>query len=173
MEPKLTIHFTPEKGDYVRASRTLAQKSPWFLALAGLILLAVIGSALLVIFPGLGGENLRNIAHIVLVAGVVYLLYYVLMIPWQLGRAYQANEHLRMERTLDFFDTHLRMGFGDRGVDLLWENLRKVVDGGDFYLMIFKGDQLVYPFIPGRAIPALYDREALLAFFGEKSIPVI
>jgi hypothetical protein len=173
MEPRLTIRFTPEKGDYVRASRTLAQKSPWFLVLAGLILLAVIGSALLVIFPGLGGENLRSIAHIVLVVGVVYLLYYLLMIPWQLGRAYQANEHLRMERTLSFFDTHLRMAFGERGVDLPWENLEKVVDGEEYYLMIFKGDQLVYPFIPGRAVPDRRDREVLLAFFEEKEIKVI
>ena len=173
MEPRLTIRFTPEKHDYVRASRTLAQKSPWFLFLAGLILLAVIGSALLVIFPGLGGENLRSIAQIVLLVGVVYLLYYLFLIPWQLGRAFKANEHLRLERTLSFFDTHLRMGFGERGVDLAWENLQKVVDGGDYYLMIFKGDQLVYPFIPGRAVPDAHDREALQAFFGEKSIPVI
>lgn len=173
MEPRLTIRFTPEKGDYVRASRTLAQKSPWFLVLVGLILLAVIGSALLVIFPGVGGENLRSIAHMVLVVGVVYLLYYLFVIPWQLGRAYQANEHLRMERTLTFFDTHLRMGFGERGVDLPWENLQKVVDGGDYYLMMFKGEQLVYPFIPGRAVPEAHDREALLSFFGEKSIQVI
>jgi hypothetical protein len=173
MEPRLTIRFTPEKGDYVRASRTLAQKSPWFLVLAGLILLAVIGSALLVLFPALGSENLRSMAYIVLLAGIVYLLYYLLMIPWQLGRAYQANEHLRLERTLTFFDTHLTMGFGERGVDLPWKNLQKVVDGGDYYLMMFKGDQLVYPFIPGRAIPSTHDRQALLAFFGEKSIPVI
>jgi hypothetical protein len=173
MEPRLTIRFTPEKGDYVQASRTLAQKSPWFLALAGLILLAVIGSVLLVIFPGLGGENLRSIAPIILAVSAVYLLYYLFMIPWQLGRAYSANEHLRLERTLYFFDTHLRMGFGDRGVELPWENLQKVVDGGDYFLMIFKGDQLVYPFIPGRAVPDTRDREALLAFFGEKSIPVI
>jgi hypothetical protein len=173
MEPRLTIRFTPEKGDYVRASRTLAKKSLWFLVLAGVILLAVIGSVLLVIFPGFGGENLRSIAHIVLVAGVVYLLYYLFMIPWQLGRAYKANEHLRMERTLTFFDTHLTMGFGERGVDLPWENLQKVVDGGDYYLMMFKGDQLVYPFIPGRAVPDALDREALLTFFREKSIPVI
>lgn len=173
MEPRLTIRFTPEKGDYVRASRTLAQKSPWFLVLVGLILLAVVGAALLVIFPGVGGENLRSIAHMVLVVGVVYLLYYLFVIPWQLGRAYQANEHLRMERTLTFFDTHLRMGFGERGVDLPWENLQKVVDGGDYYLMMFKGEQLVYPFIPGRAVPEAHDREALLSFFWEKSIQVI
>jgi hypothetical protein len=173
MEPRLTIRFTPEKEDYVRASRTLAQKSPWFMALAGLILLAVIGSVLLVIFPSLGGENLRSMAHIVLLVSVVYLLYYLFMIPWQLGRAYHANEHLRLERTLSFFDTHLRMGFGDRAVELPWENLQKVVDGGDYFLMMFKGDQLVYPFIPGRAITDMRDREVLLAFFGEKSIPVI
>ena len=157
----------------MRASRTLAQKSPWFLVLAGLILLAVIGSALLLIFPGLGGENLRSIAQIVLMAGVVYLLYYLFLIPWQLGRAYQANEHLRLERTLTFFDSHLRMVFGDRGVDLPWENLQKVVDGGDYYLMMFKGEQLVYPFIPARAFLDTHDRDALLAFFREKSIPVI
>lgn len=173
MEPRLIIRFTPEKQDYVRASRILAQKSPWFLVLAGLILLAIISSALLVLFPGLGGENLRSIAHIVLLTGIVYLLYYLFMIPWQLGRAYKATEHLRMERTLTFYDTHLAMGFGERGVDLPWENLQKVVDGGDYYLMIFKGNQLVYPFIPGRAVADAHTREALLAFFWEKSITVI
>ena len=173
MEPRLTLSFTPEKQDYIRASRILSRKSPWFLILAAVILLLVMGSGLLLIFPGLAGDYLQGVAPFVLIAGLVYLLYVLFLIPMQLSKAYQTKSHLSMARTLTFYESHLRMRIGDQGVDLPWEKLRKVIDGGDYFLMLFQADEQVFPFIPGRAFEHQGTREALLKFFREKSIPVI
>lgn len=173
MEPILTISYTPEKQDYIRASRILSKKSPWFLVLAAVIVLLVIGSGLVLIFNGLAGDYIQGVAPFVLIAGLVYLLYIFFLIPMQLSKAYQNKTHLRMGRTLNFFNAHLTMEIGDQYVDLPWSNLSKVIDGGDYFLMLFQGDEQVFPFIPGRAFKNQADREVLLKFFKEHSIPVI
>ena len=173
MEP-LTLQFTPEKRDYVHASRTLAKKSPVFLILVGLFLLGMMGSVLILVFPGwIGAENLVNTARIILIVGGVYALYYLFMIPWQLGRAYQANEHLRLPRTLIFLNDRLRMGIGSQWVDLSWDKLEKAIDGGDTVLLVFKGNEKIYPFIPERAFVDDGTKTALIELIKVKSIPVI
>lgn len=173
MEPILTLGFTPERRDYVRASRILSKKSPWFLVLAVIIVLLVIVSGILLIFPGLVGEYFQGVAPFVFVAGLVYLLYVMFLIPMQLSRAYQAKPYLQLPRTLIFFQSHLTLRIGDQSVDLPWEHLRKVIDGGDYYLLLFQVDEQVIPFIPERAIIDQSTRDTLLTLFMEKSIPVI
>ena len=173
MEPRLTLGFTPEKRDYIRASRILSKKSPWFLVLAVIIVLLAIVSGILLIFPGLAGNYLQRMAPFNLVAGMVYLLYVLFLIPMQLSKAYQTKPHLSMPRTLFFYDSHLSMRVGDQSVDLPWENLRKVIDGGNIFLMLFQAEEQVFLFIPARAITHQVTRDAVLMFFREKSIPVI
>lgn len=173
MEPILTIQYTPEKRDYVRASRVLARKSPWFLFVAVILLLAMIGSAVILIVPSVGSNTLERFAPIVLLVSLVYALYFLFLIPLQLGRAFKSNEHLRMTRTLTFLDSHLHMQIGEQSVDLRWDALQRVIDGGEYFLLIFQGDEQVYPFIPTRAIADIYTKNSLFAFFRAKSIPVI
>ncbi len=170
MEPIITLEYTPEKRDYVRASRVLARKSPWFIIVGAVILLVMLASAVILFVPTVGSDGLRRVAPVVLVASLGYALYFLLLIPWQLGRAYQSNEHLRMTRILNFYDSHLEMHIGEKSAELPWEILQQVIDGGDYLLMLFKGDQQVFPFIPSRAVK---DRQALVDFFKAKSIPVI
>lgn len=172
METKLTLHYTPAKRDYVRASRALAMKSSWFLILAVMILLVLAGSAVILVSPGFGGETLRNIALITFLVCLVYAGYFIFIIPIQLGKAFKTNEHLQQERILSFHDDHLHMRIGTGSVELPWENLQRVVDGGKYYLLIFEGDEKVFPFIPKRAFDES-TREAFLEFFHAKSILVI
>lgn len=173
MDPILTIRFTPEKRDYVRASRVLSKKSTGFMIVAGMIVLAVIGSAFVLAQPGFGGNAIQRAAPIVFVVGLVYILYFLFAVPYQLGRAYRTKEHLRMERIMIFLDEHLQMEIGGQSLELPWEDLHRVIDGGNYYLMIFQGDRQLFPFIPGRAIADENTRQALLAFLKAKSIPMI
>jgi hypothetical protein len=173
MEPILTIRYTPEKRDYVRASRTLARKSTGFLVLAAVTLLVMISSAVILVIPAIGGGTLRRIAIIALLVGVVYVLYYLFLVLIQLNRAFNANETLRMERKLTFFDDHLRMKLGDQAIELPWENFKRVIDGGEYFLLIYEGSEQVYPFIPDRAFTGDSTKQAFLEFIRAKSIPVI
>jgi len=65
------------------------------------------------------------------------------------------------------------MQVGDNLVELSWKHLQKVIDGREYILMLFKGDEQVFPFIPARALDHERARETLFEFFREKSIPVI
>jgi hypothetical protein len=173
MEPILTLQFTPEQHDYVRASRILARKSSWFLIAAAVILVAILASAIILIFPGVGRVSWHPVARIVFVVGLTYFLYYLVLIPVQLRRAYRSNEFLRIERTLNIFDTHLEMILGEQSVQLPWEALQRVIDGGDYLLLVFAGEEKVYPFIPVRVFDDLSAKKKLFDFFKAKSIPVI
>lgn len=172
MEPKLTLYYTPTQRDYVRASRALAMKSSWFLIIAVIILAVLAGSAVILVNPGIGGPTMRNAALITFLVCLVYVVYFIFLIPIQLGKAYKTNEHLRQERILSFYDDHLHMRIGTGGVELPWKNLQRVVDGQNYTLLIFEGEQKVFPFIPKRAFDE-GSKPAFLAFFQSKSIPVI
>jgi hypothetical protein len=141
--------------------------------LSAVIVLLVMASGIVLLVPGLAGEYFQGVAPFVLIAGLVYLLYVFFLIPMQLSKAYQAKSHLRMARRMTFYHTHVTMQIGDQSVNLPWDNLSKVIDGGDYCLMLFRGDEQVFPFIPARAFVNPSDREVLLHFFKENSIPVI
>ena len=112
-------------------------------------------------------------APFVLIAGLIYLAYIFFLIPMQLSKAYQTKPHLSMTRSMAFYEQHLMIRMGEQSVNLPWEHLEKVIDDGDYFLMLFRGDEQVFPFIPGRAFTNLSDREALLNFFRAHGITVI
>ncbi len=172
MEQQLTLRYTPEKQDYVRASRTLALKSSWFVYLAVVVLLVLAVSGFILANPGIIGPTIRNIAMILFMVCLVYVIYFILIIPIQLAKAYKTTEHLRQERILIFWDDHLQMHIGEDSVLLPWEDLRRVVAGKKYYLLIFEAEQKVFPFIPKRGLDD-GDRQVFLEFFQSKSIPVI
>jgi hypothetical protein len=172
MEAPLIIRFKPDKQDYVRASRTLASKSPTFVILAAVIGLMMIGAVVVLVVPSVGDASWANIALVALFVGVFYVLYYFLIIPWQLARTFKGNDYLQTERIFRFSDAHITMNVGNRSSDLPWENFEKVIEGPELYLLIYRSDERVYPFIPKRAFE---DEAAELAFrqnFVAKSIPV-
>lgn len=154
MENTLTIRFIPEKKDYVRASRILSNKSIWFIIFAAVIVLAMLGSLVILAFPHLAPEKYQKTAIILFVVGLFYVLHYFMVIPMQLSRSFTTNEHLRAERVLTFFDSHLRMKIGEHAKDLPWESLKKVYENKGYYLLVFEleNEGEVYPYIPERGL---------------------
>lgn len=152
METIFSIEYTPEKRDYVRASRILSRKSPGFVALAAMVVFIILASGVALIFPGLAGETLQGLAPFLLAAGFTYLLYIGFLIPRQLNKAYESKAHMRLPRRLNFFESHLMMAIGDQSVNLPWENLTRVFNSGNDFILIFQVDEQVIVFIPGRAL---------------------
>ena len=172
MDSAIKIRYTPQKQDYIRASRVLAKHTPTFLILAAVILIGMVAAAVVLIVPGLGDVTWRNIAIIVLLAGSFYTIYYLAIIPYQLTQAFKKNEYLQKERDFTITDQSVHMQIGDRATDLEWENFKKVIDGGRFYLLIYKADQNVYPFLPKRAFEDPSAEQSFLQLLESKSVPL-
>ena len=172
METPLQFRFKPEKNDYVQASRALANKTPMFIVLASVTLLIMLGSLVVLVVPSIGNPTWNNVAIVSLLVGGFYLVYYFLLIPLQLGGTYKKNESLQKERVLTVSDANVSMKVGDRSSDLTWENFEKVLDCKDLYLMIYKADQRVYPFVPKRAFTEPGAEEAFRKSFTDHDIPI-
>lgn len=172
MDSPIKLRYTPKKQDYIRASRVLAKNTPTFLVLAAVILIAMVAAAVVLIVPGLGNISWRNIAIVVLLAGSFYTIYYLAFIPYQLTQAFKKNEYLQKERVFTITEQNVHMRIGDRETDLEWEYIKKVIDGGTFYLLIYKADQNVYPFLPKRAFNDPLAEQSFLQLLESKSIPL-
>ena len=107
-----------------------------------------------------------------LLVGGFYFLYYFFLIPWQLSRSYKNNPVLQLERKFSFDRDELSMQIGDKGTKLARENIEKVIAGKDLYLMVYKGEQRAYPFIPKRVFNAELTEEAFRDWLKEHQIPI-
>ncbi len=172
MESKLVLTYTPDKKDYVKASRALAKKTILFIILAAVLALGVVASAVILLMPSIENPTWKNIAIAVIWVGVFYVVYYLVLIPIQLSRAYKKNDFMKMERRFTITDAKLLMEIGEKSQELDWEHLRKVIYDGGLYLMVYKEDSPVYPFIHERAFTDDSEKEAFLNFLKEKSIPI-
>jgi len=173
MERTMTIRYIPRKSDYIRASRALALKTRTFLVFAGVIGLILVGSAVVLASPAIGNGLWRNIGLIGLTVSVFYALYFFIVIPYQLSKAFKTKEHMRMAREITFTGEEVRMTIDDRTIALGWESIQKAIDGGDFYLLINKGEERIYPFVPARAFDNERMQAAFLDLLKTKSIPMI
>ena len=172
MENTLVVRFTPKKEQYVRATRILAKKSPGFMTLAAILALAVIASAVILIFPGLGQQNWNSIALMVILVGAFYLFYFTVLVPMQFSKNYQKNEYLQMEREFIISDEQMIMHVGDKTSNLKWENFQKVLDDKDLYLLLYKAQERFYPFIMKSAFADQESLDAFLSLLSEKKIPI-
>lgn len=172
MEKELVFTFQPEKKDYIKASRTLALKTSSFMIIGVLILLVVIASAVVLIVPTIGDPTWRSAAFIGLAMGAFYIINFWLIIPYQLSNAFKRNENLRQERTLRVSDAGVTMQVGERSTEFSWENFQRVIPSDGFYLMIYKAEERIYPFIPKRAFEGATTKEDFLAVLADKTIPV-
>ncbi|MDY6846576.1 MAG: hypothetical protein SVP52_05520 [Chloroflexota bacterium] len=168
----LSVRFTPEAKDYIRASRILAKKSTSFIIMAVLLILAMLGALVVLLLPSIGDQNWKNIALILFVVGIFYILYYFAVIPWQLTRSYKKNEHLQVEREFIFSEENIQVKVGSDGTVLNWEMLQKVMNANSFYLMAFKNGQKLYFFIPERAFNTEMTEDAFVDLINEKSIKI-
>lgn len=172
MDETLTLRFTPQKKDYIRASRALAARTPGFWVIGGVILLVMVASGAVLLIPSLGQPSWKNIALIALLVGAFYVIYYFVFIPLQLGKAFKDNAYLQKERQLVFSEEGVMMQVGDKSSRLVWENFNRVMDAGDSYLLIYEGTDKIYPFIPARAFDSGELKEAFCKMLEEKGIPL-
>lgn len=172
MAKEIVFTFTPDKQDYIDASRTLALKTSSFIVVGALILLVVIASIVVLLFPFIGDPSWRSAAYVGIAMGVFYIVNFWLIIPYQLSNAYKRNERLRQERTLRVGETGLSLQIGERSTDFSWEHFQKVLERNGFFLMIYKAEELIYPFLPDRAFHGETSRADFLAFLAEKHIPI-
>ncbi len=172
MEKELILTYQPEKKDYIKASRTLALNTASFIVMGAVIFLAVIASAVVLIVPSIGDASWHSAAFVGLAMGAFFILNFWLIIPYQLSNAYKKNENLRQERTLMFSDSAVTMKIGERRTEFPWENFQRVIERDGFYLMIYKAEEQVYPFLPARAFENRASEDQFLALVAEKAIPV-
>jgi hypothetical protein len=132
----------------------------------------MIAAAVVLIFPSIGDAVLRNVAVVVLLVGAFYIIYFTVIIPWQLSRAYTSNEYLQQAREFTFSESGVAMAIGDKMSNLIWENFKDVIDGGGFYLLLYEGENRVYPFIPKRAFTTEASEDAFRAVIREKGITI-
>jgi hypothetical protein len=168
----LTIRYTPEAKDYVRASRELAKNTTSFKIMAAILIVAMLVSLVILLVPSVGDQSWKNIALVFFIVGVFYVVYFFAIIPFQLKSAYKKNEHLQVQREFTLKDEGLGVKVGGEGTELKWENLSRVIDAKDFYLMVYKGTQKLYFFIPERAFDEHLTQEAFVDYLKAKSIPV-
>jgi hypothetical protein len=172
MEQPITLRFTPQKEHYVRATRALALKSTGFMIMAIILLLAVIAAVAVLIFPGFGDPSWDSMALMVILVGVFYLLYFIVLVPIQFSKNYKKNKYLQLEREFIVSNQNMVMNVGDKSSTMEWENFQKVIDGGDFYLLLYKAQERFYPFILKEAFESPESHAAFLELLKEKSIPV-
>lgn len=172
MDTPLQIRFKPEKTDYIHASRALASKSTIFIVLAAFTVLIMVFSAVLLIFPNIGGGQYQTAALLALIIGGFYFVYYIFLIPFQLSRTYAKNDYLQDERIMTFFDSHITLQAGVHSSDLDWENVEKVMNGKFLYIIAYKAQEKVYPFIPKSAFSDPGMEENFLELLKEKAIQV-
>jgi hypothetical protein len=173
MVQQIQITYIPQKKDYVHASRILALKSPTFLIMAGIILVVMLASVVILLVPSLSEGDWHRIATVVLLVSVFFILYYFFFIPYQLSRAYKGNLYLRVERQITLSEKKLLMKIGERLIELDWEHALKVVDGKELYMIIYRDRNQAYPLLPKRAFGDAAQEEAFLALMKEKSIKVV
>ncbi len=172
MEKELVFTFQPEKKDYIKASRTLALKTTSFMIVGILIFLVVIASVVVLLVPGLGDASWRSAALVGLAMGAFYIFNFWLIIPYQLSNAFKRNENLRKARTITLSESEVRMQVGERNIEFPWENFQRVIEKDGFYLMIYKAEERIYPFLPARAFESKTSQEAFLALLDKKDLPI-
>lgn len=173
MNEKIIIEYTPEKNDYIQASKVLAKKTPSFRILAGIILLAAITSIVILFIPSPRYTGWLNVATVTLLVSAFYIFYYLVLIPYQLSRSYQRSDSLKMARRYTLGDEHVLMEIGENSSILPWEKFQKVMEGKEIYLMVYMDENRIYPLVPKRSFPDDAAREAFLTLVKSKSIPLV
>lgn len=172
MTDSLVLEFTPEKTDYVRASRMLSTKTPIFLITAVIMGIITLGALTLLIFPEIGDPSWRGIAVVFLITGGFYLVYFTFLIPVQLKNAFKKNKYLQERREFTFTNENITMEIGENTSTLAWENVKKLIQSKGTYLIMYQADQRFFPFIPERAFADRAAEDGFLDYFKNKSIPI-
>jgi hypothetical protein len=168
----LKVHFTPNKNDYIQASRLMAIKTPLFVVLAVLTIVIMVGSSIGLIFQLFTDSITQNVAMISLAVGAFYVVYYFFLTPAQLTKTIKKNEALQMEREFSFSEAEVDLKVGNQTSRLFWDHFLHVLKGRTMYILVYEEEKKIYPFLPKRALTEPGSEEAFLALLEEHNILV-
>ena len=168
----LQVQFTPNRNDYIQASRLMALKTPIFIVLAVVTIVIMVGSLVGLVFQLFTDEVGRNVAFVSLLIGGFYVVYYFFLTPAQLTKMIKKNETLQMERELTFSEAEVDLVLGGQTSRLFWDHLVHVLKGRTMYILVYEEEKKIYPFLPKRALTEPGSEEAFLALLEEHNIPV-
>lgn len=168
----LQVKFTPNKNDYIQASRLMAFKTPLFVLLAVVTVIIIAGSLIGLVFQLFTDSTWNNVALVSLLVGGFYIFYYFAMVPAQLTKTINKNEALKKERTFTFGENEVDLAIGEKVSPLPWEHFTHVLKGRTMYIMVYEEGKKTYPFLPNRAFADPGSEKAFLAILEQHSIPV-
>ena len=137
-----------------------------------LVLLVMVASLVVLVIPNIVNPSWRSAAFVGLAMGAFYIINFWLIIPYQLSKAFKQNENLRKERIVRISSAAVTLQIGDRTTEFSWEHFQKVLESNNFFLMIYKAEERIYPFLPARVFQDETTKDDFLALLEEKSIPV-
>lgn len=168
----LQVKFTPNRKDYIRASRLMALKTPIFIVLVVVTVIIIVGSLIGLVFQLFPDPTWNNVAFISLLVGGFYIVYYFIVTPAQLTKMINKNEALQKERKITFSETEVDLMIGRNTSRLPWDNFVHVFNGKTMYIMVYEEDKKTYPFLPKRAFTDPGSEKAFLQLLEERNIPV-
>ena len=168
----LQFKFTPNKKDYIQASRLMAFKTPLFVLLAVVVVIIIVGSLIGLVFQLFTDSSWNNVALVSLLVGAFYVFYYFVMVPAQLTKTINKNETLQKERTFIFDENEVQLVIGAHTSRFSWEHFVQALKGRTMYILVYEEDKKVYPFIPNRAFADPGSEQAFLAILDQHGIPV-
>ncbi len=144
----ISFHFIPTKDDYIRGLRAFETSKTNFkrnMAKIGIF------EALFVvaIFAGSLGDG--PWPWLLVLIGPIILGYFWGILPLRMGRQIEKNERFTAETTWELGEDQIviKNKFSETKMD--WGSFQKVVETGDYYLLIYATSKNMFQFIPKRA----------------------
>jgi hypothetical protein len=155
----LTLHFTPEKNDYIQVLRI------FFLHQTG----SRISLGFLVIIFAYMAYSIATSAVtpsifeiILLIFPPVFVLYILIVQPRGMADKAMANEQLAAETTWELGEQGIDMSTSFGSTHLNWEDLSRLVTTKEYYLLLLKGNQRAFRFLPRRVFASPQDQDTFL-----------
>lgn len=147
-DASIVFRYTPTADDYRKGIASYYFRQTSFLILIGIAgLMFLIGVFLWI---GAGFEQAPYAPLLVFLLPIL-LFFSVLLQPWLASRQVNKNERMRTETTWTVSDDGLLVttGYGQSKID--WETFGKVVETGDYFLLLYSWNRRLFQIIPKRA----------------------
>ena len=144
----ISFRFIPTKDDYVHSIRAFFLCDAGFkrtLVIMGIVELLIVVAAL----AGNLGDGL--LLWLLALAMPALLVYLWVILPLNTGRQIEKNERFMSETTWELGEDQvlIKNKFSETKMD--WGSFQKVVETGDYYLLVYTANKRMFQFIPKRA----------------------
>ncbi|NJD58672.1 MAG: hypothetical protein C3F13_18020 [Anaerolineales bacterium] len=156
----LTLHYTPEKNDYIQVLRI------FFLHQTG----SRISLGFLVIIFVYMLYNVATSAVTVSIFEIILLLFppvfvaYILFVqPRGIADKAMANEQLAAETTWELGEQGVDISTSFGSTHLNWEDFSRMVTTKEYYLLLIKGNQRTFRFLPRKVFTSPQEQDTFLS----------